>query len=308
VLSFDTPYAKLQTVAGFAWADSEGEVQGVDGTLAPLNLFDIANYDPTPTWDTALSADNENEATNWQVYLNQRVTFLEDRIALTGGVLHYDTQTKSLNKVRGEGGGLDASTDMYLGSVLVRVTPSASLYYSYSTNAAPVTFNFRPLWREGKQHEWGAKMEFFNRRLGVNLAYFEITQNNLVVANPAYYAGDTTQPTDLLGDYGNHGTELEVVGALTRNLSIMASVTNLKMRDARGRHVRAVADHLAAAMLNYRFQDGALKGLSFTLGANYVSERAGDIPDGDFTPLGVVKQTSFFVPSHTRWNAGVSYH
>jgi len=307
VLSFDTPYAKLQTVAGFAWADTETEVVGVNGTLAPLNLFDIANYDTTPTWNATPDAHNENEATNWQVYLNQRVTFWEDRIALTGGVLHYDTQTKSRDNITGASGGLDASQDMFLGSVLVRVTPSSSLYYSYSNNAAPVTFNFQPLWREGKQHEWGAKMEFFDRRLGINFAYFEITQTNFVVANPAYYAGDTTQPTDLLSDYSNHGTELEVIGALTRNLSVMASVTNLKMRDARGRHVRAVADHLAAAMLNYRFEEGALKGLSFTLGATYASERAGDIPTPDFTPLGVVTQTSFFVPSHTRWSAGASY-
>jgi len=307
VLSFDTPYAKLQTVAGFAWADTESEVVGVNGTLAPLNLFDIANYDSTPTWDTALSADNESEATNWQVYLNQRVTFWEDRISLTGGVLHYDTESKALNKVTGAGSGLDASKDMFLGSALVRITPSTSLYYSYSTNAAPATANFQVLWREGKQHEYGAKMEFFNRRLGVNLAYFEITQTNFPVANPAYYAGDTTQPTEILADYSNHGAELEVIGALTRNLSIMASVTNLKMRDARGRNVRAVADHLAAAMLNYRFQEGTLKGLSFTLGAAYASERAGDIPSGDFTQLGVVKQTSFFVPSHTRWSAGASY-
>ncbi|KXU34855.1 hypothetical protein AXK12_06335 [Cephaloticoccus capnophilus] len=307
VLSFDTPYAKLQTVAGFAGSDSESVSRGVNGTIAPLNLFDIASHDSTPTWDTALSTDNENEATNWQAYLNQRVTFWEDRIALTGGALHYDTQSKSRNKVRGTSGGLDASKDMFLGSALVRVTPNASLYYSYSTNAAPATFNSQPLWREGKQHEWGAKMEFFERRLGVNFAYFEITQTNFVVANPAYYAGDLNQPTDLLSDYSNHGAELEVMGALTRNLSVMASVTNLKMRDARGRNVRAVADHLAAAMLNYRLQDGALKGLSFTLGANYASERAGDIPVPDFTPLGVVTQTSFFVPSHTRWSAGASY-
>jgi len=308
VLSFDTPYAKLQTVAGFSWADTEGRSLASGGTIAPLNLFDIASHNSTPTWSTTPNlADNESESTNWQVYLNQRVTFWEDRIALTGGALHYDTQSKAHNYLTGNTSGLDSSKDMFLGSALVRVTPSSSLYYSYSTNAAPATANLQVLWREGKQHEWGAKMEFFDRRLGINLAYFEITQTNFPVANPAYYAGDTTQPTEILADYSNHGTELEVIGAVTRNLSVMASVTNLKMRDARGRNVRAVADHLAAAMLNYRFSEGALKGLSFTLGATYASERAGDIPDGDFTPLGVVKQTSFFVPSHTRWSAGASY-
>jgi len=38
-----------------------------------------------------------------------------------------------------------------------------------------------------------------------------------------------------------------------------------------------------------------------------MSERAGDLPSPNFTPLGVVTQTSFFVPSVTLWNASASY-
>jgi len=308
VLSFELPYAKLQTVAGFAWANDKGIGLVGDGTLAPLNLFDLASHDPNPTWGTTVIVDNESKATNWQLYLNQRVTIWEDRIALTGGVLHYDTDSKGRDKLAGgPWNGLAESKDMFLGSVLVRITPTASVYYSYATNGTPAVVNSVPMWREGKQHEWGAKMELFNRRLGVNIAYFEIRQTNLVTGNPEYYAGDLTQPPEILSDYGNHGAELEVIGALTHNLSVVGTVTNLKMRDARGRRVRSIADHLAAVMLNYRFQEGSLKGLSLNLGANYVGDRAGDLPSGEFTPLGVVRQTSFFVPSQTLLKVGASY-
>ncbi|KXU34299.1 hypothetical protein AXK12_07415 [Cephaloticoccus capnophilus] len=308
VLSVEVPYAKLQTVAGFAWANDKGVGLAGEGALAPLNLFDLASYDPNPTWGSALIADNESKATNWQLYLNQRVTFWEDRIALTGGVLRYDTDGKGRDKlVGGPWNGLAEAKDLFLGSVLVRITPSASVYYSHSTNATPTVVDSVPTWREGKQQEWGAKMEFFNRRLGVNIAYFEIRQTNVVTGNPEYYAGDLTQPPEILTDYGNHGTEFEVTGALTRNLSVVGSVTDLKMRDPRGRRVRSIADRLAGLMLNYHFDEGALKGLSLKLGGNYVGGRAGDLPSGEFTQLGVVRQTSFFVPSQTLLNAGASY-
>ncbi|WP_082780706.1 TonB-dependent siderophore receptor [Cephaloticoccus primus] len=307
-LSFETPLARLQTVTGFAYVYGELVDQRVNGALAPINLFDLANQDSSVAWDTVLFRDVKNENTNWQVYLNQRVTFWEDRFALSGGYLRYNTETKSLDKATSNPQDvLDESKDMYLASLLVRVTPAASIYYSYSTNAQPAVVNFTPLWREGKQHEWGAKLEFFNRRLAVNLAYFEINQTNVSTPNIEYYAGDLSQPPSFLSDFGNHGTEVEINGAITRNLSVMGSFTRLRMRDSLGRHVRSVSDQLGAALVNYRFNEGLLKGLSLYTGFSYVGERAGDTPSVDFTPLGVATQNSFFVPSHTTWNAGGAY-
>jgi len=309
VLSFDTPLAKLQTVAGAAYSRRENVDQRVNGALAPINLFDLANQDSNAVWDTVLFRDLKGESSNWQVYINQRVSFWEDRIALSGGYLKYNTETKSVNKATTDPESvLDASKDMYMASVLVRVTPNASIYHSYSTNAAPVSLlTIGVLWREGKQREWGAKMEFFNRRLAVNLAYFEITQTNVDIPNPEYYAGDLSQPASFLSDFGNHGTEIEISGALTKNLSVLGSFTNLKMRDSLGRHVRSISDSLGAALVNYHFNDGTLKGLSVHAGFSYVGEMAGDTPGADFTPLGVVTQPSLYIPSQTTWNAGASY-
>jgi len=63
--------------------------------------------------------DNESKATNWQLYLNQRVTFWEDRIALTGGVLHYDTDSKGRDKLAGAlGMGLQSPKTCFSGVCL----------------------------------------------------------------------------------------------------------------------------------------------------------------------------------------------
>jgi len=309
VLSFDTPLAKLQTVAGAAYAKRENLDKRVNGKLDPINLFDLANQDSNAVWDTVLFRDLKGENTNWQIYLNQRVTFWEDRIALSGGYLKYNTEAKSVDKATSNPESvLDDSKDMYMASALVRVTPNVSLYHSYSTNAAAVAqLTLGVFWREGKQREWGAKTEFLNRRLSVNLAYFEITQTNVDIPNPEYYAGDLSQPASFLSDFSNHGTELEISGALTKNLSILGSFTNLKMRDSLGRHVRSISDSLGAALVNYHFNEGALKGLSVYAGFSYVGEMAADSPGVDFTPLGVVTQNSIYIPSQTTWNAGASY-
>jgi len=308
VLKYDFPYVSLQSVAGIAYSHSLAVDKRVHGSISPINLFDLANYDDTPTWDTALARSLRTEGTNWQIYINQRLSFWKNRIALTGGCLKYNTETRSIDKATANlEDVLDASKDLYVASALVRITPSASFYYSYSINASPFAANFQVLWREGKQHEWGAKMEFFNRRLAVNLSYFKISLTNGEIWNLEYAAGDLTQPGAFVMDFNNHGTEFEVSGALTKNLSILGSFTSLSMRAPYGRYVNSISERLLSVLLNYRFHEGSLKGLGVSAGFHYVGEMAGDTPQVDFTPLGILTQNSYFIPSHTTWNAGATY-
>ena len=93
---------------------------------------------------------------------------------------------------------------------------------------------------------------------------------------PKWECVETLLSNSILADYENHGAELEVTGALTRNLSVVASLSRLKLRDALDRRVRSVADDLASVLLNYRFTESSLIGLSLNVGASYTGERAGD--------------------------------
>lgn len=238
--------------------------------------------------------------------INERLGFVDDRLQLTAGVLHYDTETKSRNVLTGAPPGiLDDSKDMWMASVLWKVRDNVSLYYSHSTNSSPRVANNLPLWRDGEQDEVGFKTEFFNRRLAFNGAWFQIDQTNVTIPNPARQT-DPTAPEQLVSDFGNEGFELELMGSLTSNLSAIATCSHLKMRDSLGRRVRGVADDNASLLLNYRFSQGPADGLSLNLGLTYTGRRAGDIPI-NFTPLGVVGRVSFYLKDYVGTMVGASY-
>jgi len=308
VFNFELPMVKFQTVTGWAYTHTEAEYRAIVGAMAPYSLYDLENQDQTVVWGSSFESNNQEKGRNTQVFLNQRVSFWEDKISLTGGVLYYETMN-SVNNIAypSDSSHMSDSKEMYMGSALYRITPQASVYYSYSTNSVPTAANGVSMWSDGKQHEYGVKSEFFNRRLSLNLAYFEIKQTNITSGNPARIAGDMTAPATLVSDQKNHGVEIELNGALTRNLSAMASFSQIKMSDQYGRDVRFVSKNLAAGLLSYRVHEGPLSGLSATIGAIYTGKFAGEVPSLDLTPLNVVVQPSFYIPSYTLINAGLGY-
>lgn len=297
-----------QTVVGAAYANQEATSFNKDGTMPGINLLaPVAAYPNYPaTWPTTAN----NSATsyeNTQFYLSERLGFFGDRLFLSGGVMNYATVTKNWNYFTNSVPTvLDDNKSMWSAGALFKVKDNVSVYYNHSTNASPVIANNQPLWREGLQDEFGVKTEFFERRLSVNLAYFEISQTNVTVPNPAYQT-DPTQPQTLVSDLTNEGFEIELMGSITKNLSAIATYSHLKMRDALGRRVRMVADDNASLLLNYRFADGAAKGLNVNFGVTYSGDRAGDVPDGNFTQLGVVKQVSFYTQPQYTTTLGASY-
>jgi iron complex outermembrane receptor protein len=185
------------------------------------------------------------------------------------------------------------------------VKENISLYFSRSTNASPVIANQRPLWRSGVQSEYGFKTEFFNQKLSLNGAYFEIAQTNVTVPNPARQ-NDPTAPEQLVSDLNNKGWELELMGRVSNNLSVVATYSHLNMRDALGRMVRGVADNNASALVNYRFTDGQAKGLTVNAGISYSGKRAGDAPI-NYTPLNVVAKTGFYLKAQYVDTVGATY-
>ena len=192
-----------------------------------------------------------------------------------------------------------------MSSLLIKLRPNASLYYSRSTNSSPVIANNLPIWRDGVQDEFGFKSEFFDQRLSFNVAYFEISQTNVTVPNPDRQTNPSA-PESLVSNLKNHGLEFELVGGITANLSAVATFTDLKMRDSLGRHVRAVAERNAAVLLNYRFREGSFDGLSLNAGVSYSGRRAGDTPI-NFTPLNVIGKTSFFLKPYYVTTLGAAY-
>lgn len=294
-----------QTVTGFSLSRRTNYGRGVSGTLPGINL-NQPDRRAEPLWSDTWTFYNDSQFTNWQAYVNERLGFFSDRLQVTGGLLHYDTHTYARNWLASAAPAvLQDHKEMWMASVLVKIRPNAALYYSHSTNASPVVANNLPLWRDGVQNEIGFKSEFFNQRLSFNAAYFEIAQTNVTVPNPARQT-DLNAPESLVSDLQNHGVEFELVGGMTPHLSAIATFTQLKMRDSLGRQVRAVADRNTGLLLNYRFREGRLGGLSLTGGVSYSGRRAGDTPI-NFTPLNVVGKTSFFLKPYYVSTLGAAY-
>ena len=304
---FELPYVTTQTVAGVALSHQTGYTHGKsDPTLPAINLF-TPNVRVYPNYPSTLQTFNTSSFTNTQLYVNERLSFWKDRVSLTGGVLRFDTRTTASNVLAGTAPSvLDDGKNMTSIGALVKPLENVAVYYSHSTNSSPTIANNLALWRDGKQDEVGMKAEFFNQQLGFNAAYFHIAQTNVTTPNPDHQ-NNPSAPEQLLSDLTNHGLEFELTGSVTRELSIVATYSHLQMRDKLGRKVRAVADDIAALLLNYHFKQGDLNGLAVDFGVNYTGKRAGDAPI-NFTPLNVVGQVSFYLKPMYSTTAGVVYN
>ena len=292
------------SVAGVAYTDQKSFARTTIGPDLMFNLL-APVYGAEPVFNT-LSAKSSAAAKTWQLYLNELFGFFDNRLLVTGGLVRVSTNQDNLNQVSNIGTALDDSKNLALVGALYKVTNAISVYGSRSVNAVPTIANNKPLWQEGQQFEFGVKFSAFNDRLSFTAARFQISQTNVTVPNPAYQA-DTTQPQSIISDLKATGYEFEVMGGITKELSVIASSTFLHERDSLGRPVRAIADRNAALLLNYKFSDGTLKGLSAFVGTTYAGRRSGEATAINFTQLGVVAQPSFFLAPVTLLNLGARY-
>jgi iron complex outermembrane receptor protein len=269
-------------------------------TLAPFNLLDPV-YGAQPNFG-AVNYTYSSSNTSDEEYINEQLGFWKDRIIATGAVVRTGSQGSS-NGVSGDS--VAKAVGQY--GLLFKPVEHVTTYVSRSENAVPGYPNGTLLWQDGKQTEFGAKASFFNNRLSLTAAHFNISQTNVSVANPRFQSDPNNQPRNLISDIKEHGDELELMGGITNNISLVGSVTFLHQRDSLDRRVIMVPDRSAALLVNYRFTEGSLRGLSAFVGTTYVSRRSGEIPQIDFTALGVVTQPSFYLPSLQLWSLGAKY-
>ncbi|HEY0945489.1 MAG TPA: TonB-dependent receptor [Opitutaceae bacterium] len=291
------------TVAGWVFTHAWSDGHTKTGTLPSFNLF-APVYGARPVYPDNLTTNTSERSDPRQLYVMEKLAFLDNRIIATGGASRVWVKSTSSNLLAGTSGKLDDYQDTYFGGILAKAF-GASYYYSYSTNANASTLNNQPVWSTGVQHEFGVKADLLNRKLSLTLAHFDITQDNVVVPNPEFQV-DKTVPQFLRYDLKSDGWEFEAMGTLTSNWSLVGSLTLMRARDSFGRRLRAISDHAAALLVNYKFTDSRLKGLSLSLGASYTGSQAVDAPP-PVTVLGVVAQPSAYVEGYTTVTANVSY-
>ena len=150
----------------------------------------------------------------------------------------------------------------------VSLSPSAEGFF---WAASPSRFD--PL--ESSLKEIGFKAEFMKGKVFTNLAFFDITQKNILL-------GDTYNLDNLStrGEQRSRGFEMDLSGYVTPNFQIIASYGYNKaeiVEDAIevfvGERIGGAPEHNANFWGRYDFINNSLEGIGFGLGAQYVDER-----------------------------------
>ncbi len=148
---------------------------------------------------------------------------------------------------------------------------------SAGTIGAPEIYGgpFDPL--SSNMVEGGAKMEYFKKRLAVNLAIYRIEQNNVLVNAGA---ADNLNLLRQIGQQRATGVELDAYGQITPELSLTANIAFNKAEITKSTNEVEVGKIFPNAprrqggfWAKYKLPQKALSGLAVAIGSNFVSER-----------------------------------
>jgi len=150
----------------------------------------------------------------------------------------------------------------------VSLSPSAEGFF---WSASPSRFD--PL--ESSLKEIGFKAEFMNGMVFANLAFFDITQKNILLGDTYNLDNLTTR-----GEQRSRGFELDLSGYVTPNFQLIASYG---FNDAEivedaidvfiGERIGGAPKHNANFWGRYDFINNSLEGIGFGFGAQYMDER-----------------------------------
>ncbi len=131
------------------------------------------------------------------------------------------------------------------------------------------------------QFEAGLKSDWFQEKLRFNVTLFHMNTDNLSysILNEQ---GQSTGLYGLAGRLVRSGVDVELIGRVMTNLQVMAGYSYL---DAKYKDSPAYMDdsapmntpkHTANGWVNYKINEGSLRGLDFGVGAYFVGARAVD--------------------------------
>ena len=285
----------------------ETEFTGLDfSSPISLNIFNPA-YRSLPrqgSGELPLARNTQVRSDRLGVYVQDQIS-LADNLKLLAG-LRYDTVNQTTTNKPTDFDTTTSETTQNNDAFTPRVgivyqpTQALSLYGSYSRSFTPTTSTTaagEPLEPErGEGWEVGVKAELLENRLFATLAYFDITKQNVVTADPNNPLGSVAT-----GEQQSRGVELDVTGQISPGWNIIAAYAYTDAEVTKdntipvGNRLFNTPKHSASLWTTYEIQRGTLRGLGFGIGFNYVGEREGDL------------ENSFKVDSYFLTNAAIFY-
>jgi iron complex outermembrane recepter protein len=172
---------------------------------------------------------------------------------------------------------------------LYQFTPEVAVFANASQSFKPNTGAPRPGTgtsfdpEEGVGYEAGFKLDLLDNRLGMTIAAFHLTKENVLTADPVDSAYQIAA-----GEVRSRGIDLQVTGQLTDAIRVIGAYAYVDAEVtedntlARGSRLLNVPEHSGSVLGVYEFLDGGLRGLELGGGVNYVGDRSGNVADSGF--------------------------
>ena len=275
--------------------ESDGDIQSSGLLLSPDLVSKAAPGTPSPlaSADLLPVTDTRTEIEAVGLIFFDKVS-VYDRLHLLGGGRFDFLDQQVRNRLTGTVTKIDETEfSPRVGAVLEPFAGlPASVFVSYSESFQPNTALaadgglLEP--QTGRVIEGGLRYGFNGDRLEATLTVFDIELENVPIGTDSVFSAASTQES--------RGVEFTLQGALTDNLSILASyafidaeVTEIGAGGSRltlGESPPGVAKHSANFLAQYRFDQGTLDGLSLIGSLQYAGRRLNAATTEDPNPLG----------------------
>lgn len=265
----------LDTVGSFNVHDPN---YGVPVRGYPNRLFDARR-------DTSLAeragAGGTLTQTYTGVYLQDELGFFEDKLRLTLAGRYTYVKTNNYSTITT---GKQLTPRIGLSYSIDKETAVYALYDQTFVPQAGIRRDMQPVKAlTGNNMEIGVKKDWFGGRLSTTLSAYRILKNNQTSNDPSNTAGENFVVQ--FGQTRTQGIELDVRGEILPGLTLVANyaytdskITKADSSEAAQKtvdnNVPGYSKHTANAWVNYKIQDGALKGFGISGGFTYMGERS----------------------------------
>lgn len=253
-----------------------------------------ADRPPLPT----TSARNLDKTRNTEFYLADIVSFMDDRLFVTGGVRHTKTADRRFNTTTNLVT-FDSTADSttYSTGLVYHLNREKSLTFYANANSSFIpTFVRQPDGsaldpEEGQQREFGMRFSLAEDRIQGLVSLYEIEQQNVTQDDPSRTDGDWFIQ---IAGLRSRGAEFSLNARFTENWSVMGGYSYTDSRDSQTRARTLYAPlHMFTAFNKYSIRSGKLKGLDVGFGSIYTGERP--IDPTPLTSLGGITNTPSWV-------------
>lgn len=284
----NTAFLKHTFQAGFDWKQSDNTTTSYsDKPIDQINVLEnISNVLPSSIDGNNFELATRNPIAN--AFASTIGLMAQDVVTINKYVkAHLGIRYSKLNGVSKE-----LAHDAWNPSFGLMISPmeNINVFGSYTTTTSLRSAN-NPLDGGGTvgpsetiQWETGIKSDWLGERLRFNVTLFNIKTDNLSysILNSS---GNATGYYGLAGNLSRKGMEVELIGRVLPNLQVMTgwAYIDAKYSDSpayvEGSAPMNTPKHTANGWLNYKFNDGLLRGLDLGAGIYYVGER----PVDDYT-------------------------